>query len=323
MEEVRKILEDRGPFILATHVNPDADGLGCVLAVHLFLKSRGAESYPLVEDDPPEFLDFLHGFGDLLRAGELPRRPEECVALVFDLSEAERLGDLAETVLSARKRVILDHHAVSGKPLPGLRILDPRAPATAFLVYQVLRDLGGLSPEVAENLYAGLYSDTGGFRFENTREEAFVAAAELTRAGARPARVGERLLENHPPARFELLRRVLERREILCGGRAVLSWLTLKDMEEVGARPAEAEDFATFLRSMRGVEVSALVKEIRPGEIGVSLRSRGRVDVARLAASQGGGGHVRAAGFRRRETPLPEVLELVRNLLRSVLEVRL
>ncbi|WP_168719928.1 DHH family phosphoesterase [Thermosulfurimonas marina] len=321
-EKIREIFEGPGPFLLATHVQPDADGLSCVLAVHLFFKARGVESYPLIEDDPPEFLDFLHGFGDLLRPEALPRRPQECVALVFDLSEAQRLGGLAELVLAARERVILDHHAVSGQALSGLLLQDPRAPATAFLVYQILRDLGGLLPEVAENLYVGLYSDTGGFRFENTREEAFLAAADLVRAGARPAWVGERLLENYPPARFELLSRVLERREVFAGGRAVVSWLTLKDFEEVGARPGEAEDFATFLRSMRGVKVSALVKELKPGEIGVSLRSRGEVDVARIAASQGGGGHVRAAGFRQREKTLPEVLDLVRGLLSSVLEVR-
>ncbi|RUM89658.1 MAG: hypothetical protein DSZ24_00650 [Thermodesulfatator sp.] len=323
MERVRKILEGSGPFLLTTHINPDADGLGCVLAVHLFLKARGRESYPLVEETPPEFLDFLHGFEDLLLPEDLPRSPEECVALVFDLSEADRLGRLAETVLAARERVILDHHAVTGRPLPGIHFRDSQAPATAFLLFQVLRDLGDLSPEVAENLYTGLYSDTGGFRFENTREEAFRAAAELVRAGARPAWVGERLLENHPPARFELLRLVLERREVLAGGQAVISWLTLKDFEEAGAQPAEAEDFATFLRSMRGVEVSALVKEVKPGEIGVSLRSRGKINVAQLAASQGGGGHLRAAGFRKKEIPFPEVLDLVRGLLSSVLEVGL
>lgn len=324
MENIKRILEEAESFVLATHVNPDADGLSSVLAMHLVLKNRGRRSLPLLEERGPSFLDFLHGFGDLVTLEDFRKDSfpvEESVALVFDLSEETRLGEVAPVVKAARERVILDHHARTGEALPGLRMVDPRAPATALLVYRLLRELGWeISAEAAENLYAGLYSDTGGFRFENTREEAFRVAADLVRLGARPAVVGERLLENHPPARFELMRRVLERREILSGGRGVLSYLTLKDFEETGARPAEAEDLATFLRSMRGVEISAMVKELKPGEVGVSLRSRGRIDVAELAASEGGGGHVRAAGFRKRGLAVEEVVSLVRRLILASLE---
>lgn len=326
METIKKILEEAESFILATHVNPDADGLASVLAMHLVLKARGRRTLPLIEDTGPDFLDFLHGFGDLVTLEDFSKGSfpvEESVALVFDLSEEARLGEVAPVVKAARERIILDHHAKTGEPLPGVRMVDPRAPATAFLVYRLLRDLGWAIPaEAAENLYAGLYSDTGGFRFENTREETFLVAAELVRLGARPAVVGERLMENHPPARFELLRRVLERREILSGGRGVLSYLTLKDFEETGSRPAEADDLATFLRSMRGVEISAMVKELRPGEIGVSLRSRGRINVAELAALEGGGGHPRAAGFRKRGLPVEEVVSLVRKRILASLEAR-
>ncbi|OAQ20491.1 DHH family phosphoesterase [Thermosulfurimonas dismutans] len=323
MERIKKILEGERYFILATHVNPDADGLSSVLAMTLALKNQGKVALPLVEEAPPAFLDFLHGFRELripedLHQENLPLR--EAVAMVFDLSEEHRLGKVAEVVKETKERVILDHHALAGKSLPGVRLIDPKASATALLVLRVLESLNWpISAEVAENLYAGLYSDTGGFRFENTGEDTFLAAARLVRLGARPAFVGEKLLENYPPARFELLKRVLARREILAGGKAVLSYLTLSDFEEVGARPTEAEDFATFLRSMRGVELSALIKEIRPGEIGVSLRSRGTINVAELAFQEGGGGHLRAAGFKKNGFTVEEVVALVRSKILVVL----
>jgi len=324
MKGIREILENTETFILATHVNPDADGLGSMLAMHLVLRARGLRSVPLVEETPPGFLDFLHGFEDLVPVKDFRRKDfpvGESVALVFDLSEADRLGEVVSIVQSARERIVFDHHDRSGDPLPGLLVLEPGAPATALLVFRLLRGLcWAIPPGAAENLYAGLYSDTGGFRFEKTGEESFLVAAELVRLGARPAVVGEKLLENHPPARFELMKRVLERREWLAGGRGVLSFLTLDDFEEAGCRPSEAEDLATFLRSMRGVEVAVVVKEIRPGEVGVSLRSRGAVDVAELAASEGGGGHRRAAGFRKRDLPLEKVLSLVREKVTLALE---
>ena len=323
MERIKEILEKEKYFLLATHVNPDADGLSSMLAMTLALREQGKEALPVVEESPPVFLDFLHGFEDL-------RFPEDCrqekfplkeaVALVFDLSEAHRLGRVAELVKETRECVILDHHAVSGSSLAGVKLIDPEASATTLLVMRVLESLKWpISAKVAENLYVGLYSDTGGFRFENTREETFLAAARLVRLGARPTFAGEKLLENYPPARFELLKIVLERREVLAGGRGVISYLTLEDFQRLGAGPEEAADFATFLRSMRGVEISALVKESRPGEIGVSLRSRGAINVAELAFQEGGGGHLRAAGFKKEGTTIEEVLALVRNKIFRVL----
>ncbi len=323
MKKIKELLKEASYWVLFTHVHPDADGMGSLLALHLALRERGKTTLPLVEGSPPSFLEFLHGFKDLVTPDRLPRDfpYSESVAVVLDLSEEERVGDLAPVLRRIPRRIVLDHHAQTGSPLPGEHYSDPTAPATALLVWRLLRELNwSVSPAVAENLYTGLYSDTGGFRFENTGEEAFVAAAEMVRCGARPSWVGEHLLENYPPVRFELLRRVLERREFLAGGRGVVSFLALEDFEELGGSPAEAEDLATFLRSMRGVEVSALVKELKPGEVGVSLRSRGSIDVARLAASEGGGGHRRAAGFRKRDLSLFEVLHRVKSKIEALLE---
>ncbi len=320
-EKIRKLLEENHYFLLVTHIHPDADGLSCVLAMTLALENQGKVALPLIEDTPPLYLNFLHGFSKL--RSTLPRDfpVEEAVALVFDLAVEDRLGDLAPWVKKTRISIVFDHHDVAGEPLSDLVVLDPQAPATAFLIQDLLETLGWpLDQAIAENLYTGLYSDTGGFRFEKTREEAFLAAARLVKQGARPWVVGEGLLENYPPARFELLKRVLDQRETLFKGKAVVSYLRLKDLKEVRASVTETEDLATFLRSMRGVEVSALVKEIRPEEVGVSLRSRGRVDVARLAEEEGGGGHRRAAGFRKRGWSLEEVLTLVKNKLALALE---
>ncbi len=321
IEEAKKIFEEASRFVLATHINPDADGLGSMLATALALKRRGKEVKVLVEEPVSEQYSFFHGF-ELISVfeNESTQDFKGFVGVVFDLSEYERLGRVQEVFKRVNTKVVLDHQAEGSRDIEGLRLIDPKASATAEIVLELFRYLNwDLNRQEAENLLTAIYSDTGGFRYENTSEKTFLMAAELVRFGANPNQVAINLYENNPVQRLELLKRLLENKEFLCGGKALISTLSLRDFEECRARSSDSEDFASFLRSVRGVEVSAVVKEAEEGIVSVSLRSKGGINVAEIAAKEGGGGHKKAAGFRKKGTNLLEVVELVKKRIEEAL----
>lgn len=311
LQAITSLVSTHGRFFLATHVNPDGDGLGSLLGLALGLKALGKEVWPYIADELPSVYAFLPG-RELLRR-DLPQG-RDYVAFVLDCGEEKRLGEEAAAYVRGLSRVIvLDHHEISGE-LGFLRWVELTY-ATGALVFRLLEALGAsLTPEIALNLYVAIFSDTGGFRFQQTTAETFALAQRLIEAGVDPSYVAERLTEHYPLARFCLLKQALEHLSLLCGGKVAVSFLAHRDYEACGASKADADDFATFFRGIEGVEVTALLKEFRPGEVAVSLRSRGRVNVAQLAARFGGGGHRCAAGFKR-NLPLEE---LKRELLREL-----
>ncbi len=312
LEDFIPIIEKNPRFFLATHVNPDGDGIGSLLALTLALREKGKGVWPYLADELPSLYEFLPG-KDLLRFN-LPEG-KDWVAIVLDCGEAGRLGEAAqEFVKDLPEVLVLDHHEISGSL--GTRRHVELTYATGALVYKLLELLGvSLSREIALNLYVAIFSDTGGFRFQQTTEETFALAQKLIRAGVNPAEVAERLTEHYPFSRFCLLKQALLRLKLFAKGKVAFSFLTHNDYENCRAQKADSDDFATMFRSIDGVEVSVLLKEFRPGEISVSLRSRGKINVARLAARFGGGGHRFAAGFK-----LKASLENLKTLLVKELE---
>ncbi len=295
VKELVSVIQAESRFFLATHQNPDGDGIGSLLALALALKAIGKEVWPYLSDELPAIYRFLPG-RELLRF-ELPKG-HDYVAIVLDCGEAERLGKEAGAYVQGLSRVlVLDHHEISG-PLGHLRWVELTY-ATGALVARLIEALGlNYTPEIATNLYVAIFSDTGGFRFRQTTAETFALAKRLIEAGVAPSYVAEKLTEHHPFSRFCLLKRALERLRLLLGGKVAYSFLSYRDYETCTAAKGDSDDFATFFRGIDGVEVSVLLKEFKPGEVSVSLRSRGGVNVARLAAQFGGGGHRCAAGFK-------------------------
>ncbi|NPB10010.1 MAG: bifunctional oligoribonuclease/PAP phosphatase NrnA [Thermodesulfobacteria bacterium] len=299
LEEMAALIRERERFFLVSHINPDGDAIGSMLGLAAALESLGKEVWPYLDEEIPRSYAWLPGV-EKIRYSLPP--DSRWTAIVLDCGDLSRIGGAAEFVDSLQEVLVLDHHEVSGD-LGHLRLVEPIF-ATGALVFYLLRELSvPLTREIAENLYTAIFSDTGGFRFQQTTAEAFSMAKELAEAGADPAKIAEMLTEHYPLSRFCLLKLVLERLRLLAEGKVAISVLKSEDYERCQATKSDPEDFATFLRSIDGVEVTALVKEVKPGEISVSLRSRGRVNVARFAARFGGGGHRCAAGFRLKDDP--------------------
>jgi phosphoesterase RecJ-like protein len=284
-------------FLLTTHVRPDGDGLGSMLALADALEAHGKAPRLTVASVIPPRYDFLdpgrriHRFaapGDEYRDAE--------AVIVLDTGTWNQLGDLGNLLRElAVPKVVIDHH-LTQDDLGALRLVDPTAEATGRLVYEAVTALGGpLRPEAAHCLFVALAMDTGWFRHGNTTPASFTLAARLVEAGARPTLAYEALFEQNSAARLRLTGLVLGRLQLAHNGQVCHTELHRADYDATGAVPQDSEDLVDYTRAVAGVEVGVFFMEQPCGGVKVSLRSR-RVDVARVAEQFGGGGHRLASG---------------------------
>ena len=173
--------------------------------------------------------------------------------------------------------------------------IDPHAVATAEMVFRLAREAGvKFSPEIATCLYTALMTDTGSFMFQGTNENTFALARELVLAGADPAHCARGIYFAHSVAKIRLLGEAL--RNLNFEGHIGYFWVTRKQMERCNAMDEDCEGLVNYVLSIGGVEVAAFLRELPDGRYRVSLRSKGKVDVAHVAESFGGGGHECASG---------------------------
>jgi bifunctional oligoribonuclease and PAP phosphatase NrnA len=299
-------------FLLTTHVRPDGDGLGSMLALADTLEARGKAVRMTVASTLPPRYDFLDPRRRVRRfeAPGADYRDADAV-IVLDTGTWNQLGDLGTLLRSLdAPKVVIDHH-LTQDDLGAVRLVDTTAEATGRLVYEAVTALGGpLKPEAAHCLFVALAMDTGWFRHPNTTAATLDLAGRLVAAGARPTGAYEDLFERNTPGRLKLRGLVLERLTPAHGGRVCWSEIRGGDYEAVGATPQDSEDLVNDTKSVAGVEVGLLFMEQPRGGIKVSFRSRERIDVARLAESFGGGGHRLAAGAVL-QTSLDEARRLV------------
>jgi len=299
--------------VLVAHVDPDADALGSALALGIALHRRGARVQVAFASPErvPESLAPLDAVGLLVPPADVFAAPEVLVSC--DAADPGRLGSLARLLDTAGRSVMLDHHGTN----PGfgdIRVLDPAAEATVVLAHRVLVEMGApLDADVARCLYAGLVTDTRGFR--TAGPAAYRLGAELVEAGADPAALTRTLMDSHPFAWFEGLGRALERAVLEPSG-LLHTTIPLADVRRY--RSEEIDSVVDVLRTAVEAEVVASVMQVEERRWRVSLRSAGTVDVAAVATALGGGGHAMAAGFTR-EGSEQEVLAAIRAALAAPL----
>jgi phosphoesterase RecJ-like protein len=296
--DVAEVLARPGArFVVSAHHNPDGDAIGSMLGLARALREAG-QDVVLAHPDPkpvPSDLAFMLEPGERISAS-LPPDLDERVLVAVDCASERRLWAEPEHE-GARLVVNIDHHQDNTR-FGDLNLVEPLASSTAEVILGVLEAAGWpLSRAVAEPLYVGLVTDTGRFGYTNTRPAAHRAAATMIEAGADPADVARRLYEELPLDRLLLTGRALERARPLAGGRLLASVLTRDDFAAVGGD--DTEGIAEVMRAVRGVQVSAFVREAGPpGTHRVSLRAADPdVDVSAIAREEGGGGHRAAAGF--------------------------
>jgi bifunctional oligoribonuclease and PAP phosphatase NrnA len=307
-----------GRVLLICHVNPDGDALGSMLGFGLGLCRLGRAplaTFPGPYELVPPF-DQLPGRELLIDPATAPAAPD--LFICFDAASAARLGELVDRLTTAGTAIVADHHA-SNTRFGGINLVEPTAAATSVVAEGLLARLGvPLDPEIAECLYVALSTDTGSFKFDLTTPAVHELAARLLATGISPARISRRLFDSRPFGAMKLYGDVLARATLepdaAAGGGLVWSYATLADLARHGQRRHVLEGLIDAVRVAEEADVACVFKQVDAGEWAVSLRSKGGVDVARVAVGLGGGGHRLAAGFTGYGS-LDEVVQTVRRAL--------
>jgi phosphoesterase RecJ-like protein len=286
---------------VTTHVNPDGDGLGSEAGLAHLLRAAGHDvAITNPSPTPSRFrflLDDLPGVDRTAEAVKELRRAD--VIIVLDISDLGRLGMLAETVRDRGVPVAcIDHHVSPGSLPAGPRYVDPTAAATGELVFELaLANQWPITQAAARGLYVALLTDTGGFRFSNTHPRTLRIAAELLEAGVDPEQIYLDVYARAPEGRPRLFAEALQ--TLVVEPAVGLAWVTVPPgaIERLGVSSDDLDGVVEFPRSIDGVRMALLFREVSQGRVKVSLRSVGSVDVASFARRFGGGGHTKAAGL--------------------------
>ena len=295
--EVVEELRRRSAFVMVSHVKPDGDTLGAGLALGLALKRLGKRVVYFQQDGVPRNLRFLPE-AELVTATLPGDLPPDTLYVFCDMSDWRRAGERLPPV--DRENILdIDHHL--GNSLFGkLNFVLETECSTGSVVMHLLRELGvPVDGKIATCILATIMTDTGGFMHSNTTPDALELSAELMRRGADKEEITEEIFLRKRVAATKLLGRIVDAMQFVHGGRYCYSHVDDAMLAATGADGEDTEDVVNTLRGQEGVDVAALFKAI-DGEIRVSLRSNGRLNVQAAAQRLGGGGHFRAAGLTYR-----------------------
>jgi phosphoesterase RecJ-like protein len=308
IEAIARELRDNKRFLLTTHVNPDGDAIGSLGALALVLEDLGKQVVAYCQDEIPGFLRFLPYSERIVR--EIPGPNGFDVAVVLDCGELDRIGSAAEALQQVEKIIHIDHHS-SSDDFGQLNLVRPECSSTAEILYEIFQAIpAALSSQAAENIYTAILTDTGSFRFANTTARALDIAAEMVALGVAPDKIASEVYDSMSPERLRLLALSLKTLTLRANGRLATMQVSRRMLEETKTSVMDTDGFVNYPRGINTAEMAIFFREMDSGKVNVSLRSRGRLNVAEFARNHDGGGHHNAAAFRA-EGSLEEVVEEV------------
>lgn len=295
LADIATALERAESVLLCGHIMPDGDSLGSVLALGIILENMGKKVIMAGADPAPEIYDFLPGLEKY--QGGLPPEEGFDTFVVLDCSVPERLGHGYQELLYGDKVVIILDHHVSSTCFGKYRYVDPAASSVGEIIYDLIGEMGEeITPDVAICLYTAIVTDTGSFQYDSTTPGTLRRVAKLMEIGVPAAQVNIRIYEEKPKVVYLLLCSALSTLTTSPCGKA--SWMTITSemLQNSGAEDEHTEGLVNFAKSIKGVQVGMLFREIGDALYKISFRSKDVVDVNKLAALFGGGGHPHAAG---------------------------
>jgi phosphoesterase RecJ-like protein len=321
LKKVFNFLKRHTSFILATHDGPDADGLGAELVFERIIREMGKTAYILNAVRPADQFTFMDpaekiGVWDTETYGDLP---EKSALIILDTSDEYHIGCIKELLTRVRETFVIDHHEPN--PFTSLKgLIDPTASSVCEIVVEIAQAAGvALDRDTALAAFAGLSYDTGSFAYTKTTARTFRTALLLAETGIHPYNdVYRELYESASMGALLLRKQVISTLEIYAEGRVAVQTMRKEHLISTGAAFEDAENFINIPLMAKEIIMSVMVKESPEGQIRCSLRSKGTVNVSKIAQQFGGGGHVTSAGFRSKlsiEETLQQVLETVKPLL--------
>ena len=315
LREIGEVLDRAKHVYIIPHELMDGDAFGSAIALCKSLRLGGRQAYILLEDKIPDYLEFLDR-GYCTYDQELFPVPD--VSICIDCGDLSRFKNRVEAFQAARTRICLDHHTTSRR-LFDLNYVDGKAAATGEIVYDLLTTMDWpIDKEIAEAIFAAITTDTGNFQFSNTTKRSHEIVIALYDKGMNFSKISVAIYQNESMDKFRLESKVIESAEIFAGGLGVVACVTQEMLRECNCSMEEAEGIVTKLRSIRGVEISVLIKEYPDGCMKVGLRAKHVGDVSRIATRFGGGGHIKAAGCT-----ICEPMDTVKALIVGAVEEQL
>lgn len=314
LQEICNALVKASRVLLCGHIAPDGDCLGSVAALGITLEKMGKKVTMASPGPIPETLLFMPGADKFITScGD---DGDYDTLVVLDCSVPDRLGAFRRYLERQLVIINIDHH-MSSVEFDGYNYLDPGAAATGEILLDLIDMMGmELDRDVATCLYVAIATDTGSFRYENTSPGTFRRAARLLEAGIPAAMINIHLHEEKPLQSIQVLGAALSDMKISpCG---TVAWVVVdrEMLDRYSAGEEHTDGLVNSVRTVKGVEVAILFREIDLGKFKVGFRSKGRVDVHRLASRLGGGGHARASGC----VMSGEIGQIVETVVREALD---
>ncbi len=307
----RNFLGRYDSFVLSGHIRPDGDSVGACAALSFLLEAMGKKAAVVLDGDCRRFTGLIPAF---------PVLDDKALAsfgsfafIMLDVAEPGRTGRAEDFIMQAKASLCIDHHS-SAREYTDFFYCEPESSSASELLYHLLKEAGfPINAPMAEALYMGVAFDTGGFRHSSTTAETYRMAAELMELGADATRLLNGLFHSKSFSECRGLSLAIRKSKLYEGG-ILVCCLTMGDVYQVQSQMAELDGVAGALNEIEEAEVVCVLREMDDGAIRVNMRSKSKVDVARVASGFGGGGHVRAAGC----TIADPMLLVKENLLAAI-----
>ncbi|MDD5115505.1 MAG: bifunctional oligoribonuclease/PAP phosphatase NrnA [Candidatus Omnitrophica bacterium] len=303
-------------FLITAHTSLEGDALGAELAFYYLLRKLGKQGVILNHDGIPYGYDFLPGVRKIHRLGTGSSRIKFDCLVVLDCADLKRSGEVWRINRKNKPVINIDHH-ISNQGFGDIHWVDARASSCSEMVYRIYKQMRlPIARPEAVSMYTGIMTDTGSFRYSNTSSFTHQAVAELLKSGINVPLIYRYVYENLALEETKLLVKLLPRINFSSGGRVAYFKLKRSMLKDGTVSMDLGDQLLSFGRSIKGVEVVALFREI-PGsrdQVRINLRSHGKVDVNKIAATFGGGGHKTASGC----TVRGEIGTVIRKVLASI-----
>lgn len=296
-DDVLRVVRRHKTFLVTCHCNPDSDAVTSVLAMVLALKKMKKSAVVLNEDHLPDWLTFLPKAGLFKRAcGVKPF--DYGAAIVLDCGDLERIGGVKKLLIKTKPTINIDHHVTNDR-FGSVNCVVPRASSTCEILFDLFKQAKvRLDKDMALLLYAGIMTDTGSFKYENTSAHTHTIAGELMAFGLKVPLLHEKLYPGIPVADMKHFSKLIYEAELVLGGRVYCASIPKRTADLFSKGFDLKEKVFTFLRNVKGIEAVMILNEVNSGMTRVNLRSQGKMDVAVLAQQFNGGGHRKAAGCK-------------------------
>ena len=313
-----ELIDKSNNILITTHIKPDGDACGSVAAMYDALTALGKKVNLILLSELPEWYEFLFAekvpiLGEDVTLEQLKQGQfaEFDLIIIIDTNSYNQLPQFDQYLKQTDKPVLVIDHHVTADGLGDVELIDTTAAATALIVFDLLKYANwAISEKIAQALFMAVATDTGWFHFSNTDSRVYQSCADLIDAGANPTQLHHDLYQNFSYQRFKLMTAMLSTLELHLDGRFATQHLLQQDFEQTSATDKDTENLIDECQRIGTVEAAALFVQLDDGRVKCSLRSRGGIDVRKVAQKFGGGGHAMASGVH-----LPGPLKNAKQLI--------